>query len=85
MNKFDIESEARKRRDTRRNDAQHVAVYCTTYCNHEHRLIDGKPVDHECYILPSKALELERADKIGEAIMVIQAAKPLQIHRGIKS
>lgn len=60
-------------------------TYCTTYCNHGHRLSDGKPVDHECYVLPPKALEAEREGDYERAIELIQAAKSLRVHRGVKA
>jgi len=60
------------------------AVYCTTYCNMGHRLDDGKPVAHECYVLPPLALALEREGKYEEAIEVLEANKPLRRHRGWK-
>lgn len=61
-----------------------TAAYVTTYCNHAHRLSDGKPIGHECHILPPKALELERADNFDGAIQAIQAAKPLRTCRGVR-
>jgi len=36
-------------------------VFCTSFCNFGHDLQTGRPVDHECYILPPKALQAERA------------------------
>lgn len=36
-------------------------IYCTSFCNFGHRLKDGKPVEHECYIIPPELLRLERA------------------------
>lgn len=62
-----------------------MKFYVTTYCNFAHRLADGKPINHECYVLPPKALEFEMADKIADAIEAIQAAKPLRMHSGCKS
>lgn len=59
------------------------SVYCTTYCNHGHRLSDGKPVGHECYVLPPKALAAERADNFELAARLIDAAKPLKGHGGL--
>ncbi len=58
--------------------------YVTTYCNKAHRLADGKPIAHECHILPPKALELERDGKTDEAISVLIAAKPLRQHAGTR-
>jgi hypothetical protein len=62
-----------------------VSVYCTTYCNHGHQLSDGKPIEHECHVLPPKALQAEREGEYEQAIELIQAAKPLRTHRGVKA
>lgn len=42
-------------------------VYCTSFCNHGHRLSNGHPVNHECYVLKPEALRLERDGRIKEA------------------
>lgn len=61
-------------------------IYCTSYCNQGHRLSDGKPVQHECYVLPPAALQAERDGNTDEVIRLIQAAKPLRrMARGVKS
>lgn len=49
--------------------------YVTTRCNFAHRLADGKPIDHECEILPPAALEAERKGDFAEAIRLIEEAK----------
>lgn len=59
--------------------------YVTTYCNHGHRMSDGKPIDHECYVLPPEALNREWAGDVAKAIELLQAAKPLKTHRGVKN
>jgi hypothetical protein len=33
--------------------------YVTSFCNFPHRLKDGKPIRHECYIIPPKLLRAE--------------------------
>ncbi len=43
-------------------------IFCTSFCNHAHRLSNGHPVNHECYILKPNALQLERSGKVDEAI-----------------
>jgi hypothetical protein len=58
--------------------------YVTTYCNHAHRLSDGKPIDHNCYVLPPAALQLERDGKFAEAIEVLERAKPLRESLGLR-
>ncbi len=58
--------------------------YVTTYCNFAHRLADGKPIRHECRIIPPKALELERAGDTAGAIAVLQSAAPRMMRRGTK-
>lgn len=61
-----------------------VDHYCTTYCNKGHRLSDGKPVDHECRIIPPSALEAEMRGHYLAAIEIIQST-PFKTHRGVKS
>lgn len=34
-------------------------AYVTTYCNRPHRIRDGKPVGHECAIIPPASLNAE--------------------------
>jgi len=58
-------------------------IYCTSYCNHGHRVTDGKPVEHECHILPPEVLEAEREGNFERAAELLEAAKPLRIHRGV--
>ncbi len=36
-------------------------IYCTSYCNHGHFVKTGRPVGHECRVIPPKALEAERS------------------------
>lgn len=67
--------------------------YVTTYCNHPHRIKDGKPIGHECHILPPKALAAEIAGDYALAQQLIQAGKThfqwgersLPSHRGLKA
>jgi hypothetical protein len=40
-------------------ERKRTSVYATTFCNQGHRLADGKPVEHECYILDPVVLENE--------------------------
>lgn len=35
-------------------------IWVTTFCNKAHRLSDGKPIKHECFIIPPKLLKAER-------------------------
>jgi hypothetical protein len=59
-------------------------IYMSTYCNKGHRLVDGKPVDHECVIIPPKALQAEREGDFEMATVIIVEASPLKSHRGVK-
>ncbi len=60
-----------------------VKIYCSSYCNQGHKLSDGKPINHECYILPVKALEAERAGNIDEANEILRKTL-LKSHKGIR-
>lgn len=46
-------------------------TYVTTYCNFPHNLDTGRPVDHECYILPPAALAAERAGDVDKAVEIL--------------
>lgn len=35
-------------------------VWCSTFCNHGHVMQTGRPIDHECYVIPPRLLRLER-------------------------
>lgn len=60
------------------------AVYCTSFCNSGHRMSDGKPVGHECVVLPVRALRAERAGDIDQALTVLSDGAPFKPHRGVK-
>jgi hypothetical protein len=70
-----------------------VQIWCTSFCNFGHRMHDGKPVAHACYVIPPEALALERDGFTERAIEVIQAAKKyrafgelsLMPHRGVRA
>jgi hypothetical protein len=59
-------------------------IWTTSYCNHAHRLADGVPIEHECYVLPPAALRAERINNFEEATRLLEAAKPMRVHRGVK-
>lgn len=59
-------------------------IYCTSYCNFGHRMRDGAPVGHECYVLPPVALRLEREGDIPGATRILEEAKPLKPHSGAR-
>jgi hypothetical protein len=70
-----------------------IACYVTTFCNQGHRMKDGKPVDHECFVIPPAALEAERDGDYAKGIALMEAAKTawwlgqksLPVHKGIHS
>lgn len=70
-----------------------IQTYCTSFCNQAHRMHDGKPVAHECYIIPPAALTAERDGNTQLAIELIQAGKKYRLwgevslkpHRGVRA
>jgi hypothetical protein len=40
-------------------------LYCTSFCNFPHRMSDGVPVGHECYVIPPALLIAEREESPG--------------------
>ena len=59
-------------------------IFCTSFCNHGHRLVDGKPIDHECFVLPTEALLAEQAGDNARALEVMGAWKKRRVHKGLK-
>ncbi len=61
-----------------------VYAYCTTYCNRAHRMSDGKPIAHECRIIPPKALAAERQGDYEAAIEIMRATPVRTMRRGVR-
>ena len=57
-------------------------IFYTTYCNKGHRVSNGRPIDHECHILPPAALRAEIDGDYTLAMKLLDEAKPLAICRG---
>jgi hypothetical protein len=60
-------------------------IFCTSFCNKGHRLSDGKPVAHECYVLPTEALHAERDGDTGRALDILDAWKKRRTHKGVRA
>lgn len=58
--------------------------YVTTFCNHPHRTSDGKPIGHECYVLPTEVLVAERNGNTSRALEVLNGWKKRKVHKGLK-
>lgn len=68
-------------------DPRFSGVYCTTYCNHGHDLATGKPVNHECRVIPPLALLAERDGDFEQAIAIMDRASrhgEMPVHRGVR-
>lgn len=50
-------------------------VYCTTYCNFGHYVKTGRPVGHECRIIPPKALKAEMEGDYNTAIEILSSTR----------
>ena len=61
-------------------------IYCTSFCNQGHRIRDGVPIDHECYVLPPAALAAERSGDVAKALDILDEQRPRRrAHPGRKS
>jgi hypothetical protein len=49
-----------------------MKFYVTTFCNFAHSVKTGRPIGHECYILPTRALKAEIDGNISDAIRILQ-------------
>lgn len=61
-----------------------MKYYTPSYCNMVHRVRDGKPVDHECRIIPPKALAAEIDGDIEKAIDIMQRTPAVTMRRGVR-
>lgn len=59
-------------------------IYCSTYCNFGHYIKTGRPVGHECRIIPPSALKAEMEDRFDDAIAIMQAS-PVRVVDGRKA
>ena len=60
-----------------------MKMYISTYCNFPHDMEDGKPVEHECRILPVAALQMEWEGNTHAAIEILEQEKnPKYMRRG---
>jgi hypothetical protein len=59
--------------------------YVSSYCNQSHRTIDGKPVEHECRIIPPAALRAEAEGDYERANEIMRSRKVRMMRRGIKA
>lgn len=48
-------------------------IYCTTFCNFAHNVKTGRPVGHECRIIPPAALRAEIDGDYAKAIEIMQS------------
>ena len=55
--------------------------YVSTYCNFAHYVRTGRPIDHECRVIPPAALRAEMADDFDTAIEIMRGT-PRQVVRG---
>jgi len=46
--------------------------YLSSYCNQYHEKATGKPIDHECRVIPPAALEAERVGDTDLAIRILE-------------
>ena len=60
------------------------ALYFSSFCNQPHRMSDGKPVGHECYVLPTEALCAERDGDVPRAQRVLANWKNRRVRKGVK-
>ena len=61
------------------------AYYVSTYCNFAHRVKDGKPIAHECRIIPPAALKAEMDGDCATAIEIMQKSPVRMMRRGVRA
>lgn len=82
MTNFDDEQDSRKPHGGVTMDLG--IFYVSTYCNFAHRCSDGKPVKHECRVIPPLVLALERRGDYERAISILRATPVRMMRRGVR-
>jgi hypothetical protein len=72
MVKFDGAPENKQTKAGKTAEADKSGFYVTTFCNFAHSLRTGRPIGHECHILPVAALEAERNGDMDTAIEILR-------------
>lgn len=60
----------------------HAPFYVSTYCNKAHNLKTGRPIEHECYVIPPAALQAEREGDYRRAQELMQNMKRKPVRGG---
>ena len=58
--------------------------YVTTFCNFAHRVSDGEPIDHECYVLPPEAIKAEMEGDYDKANEILSGGRLKKRRKGVK-
>jgi hypothetical protein len=59
--------------------------YVSTYCNFAHRVRDGKPINHECIIIPPAALRAEMEGDYTRAQEILSTSPRRYMRRGVRA
>lgn len=55
-------------------------IWCTSFCNYGHDLSTGRPIRHECYIIPPRLLRAER--ELDNFTDVMEVWRPWYANKG---
>jgi hypothetical protein len=61
-----------------------VKFYVSTYCNFAHDVATGKPIEHECRVIPPAALKLEMEGDYAGAQSILADTPARYMRRGMK-
>lgn len=57
------------------NKTSYDRPYLTSFCNKSHNLLTGRPLGHECYVLPPAAIQAEFEGNVDEAVEILAVSK----------
>jgi hypothetical protein len=61
--------------DSEDDDEDDGKFYVSTYCNFAHDIATGRPMNHECVVIPSAALQAEMDGDFDKAIEIMKASR----------
>ena len=67
------------------NELKPQRIWVSSYCNFAHEIKTGKPIEHECRIIPVKAIEAEIKGNIEDSTNILRNAPAKIMRYGVKS
>jgi hypothetical protein len=62
-----------------------MKTYCHSFCGKPHRIDDGRPVEHACFVLPAEAVAAEAKGDRSRSDFLLEKWNKRRPHNGLKA